>query len=299
VLLDIFRYFKDNPNINKLVGNDYLFAEYKCPLLEENYQFISEQDFITFVVTGKKDWFASGKVYHAQKGSALYVRKGVFTTRQYLDEDHCVLTCFITDDFVRNFMRENAIPGISGKGETIHDQIFEIDINEALKSLFMSMFNYLQMGSEIPKNLVELKFKELLFNVVLNEKNKKLAQFFSSLNRANKWNFEEVMMKNFQFDLELEEFARLCGKSLSTFKRDFKNFFRQTPGKWLIDRRLEYASTLLISSDLNVNEVCYESGFKNSSHFNKAFKDRYQLPPKQFREMRKTTALTLHLPAGQ
>ena len=293
MLLDIFRYFKEDPKINKLVGRDYLFAEYKCPLQDEKYQFISEFDFITFVVTGKKDWFTSGKMYHVKEGSALYIRKGVYTTKQYVDEDHCVLTCFITDDFVRNFMRENAeLSVVDGKGEpATHDQIFEIDINDTLKSLFLSMFNYLSMRSKIPTNLVELKFKELLFNVILNEKNGKLAQFLASLNQTNKWNFEEVMMKNFHIDLELEEFARLCGRSLSTFKRDFKNFFRQTPGKWLIDRRLEYASTLLISSDLNVSEICYESGFKNSSHFNKAFKDRYQLPPKQFRERRKNAVM--------
>jgi AraC family transcriptional regulator, exoenzyme S synthesis regulatory protein ExsA len=293
VLLDIFRYFKDDPKINKLVGSDYLFAEYKCPLQEDKYQFIAEFDFITFIVTGKKDWYASGKMYHVQEGSALYIRKGVYTTRQYLDEDHCVLTCFMTDDFIRNFMRENTLLGAPGQeNTTTHDQIFEIDIDDMLRALFSSMFNYLNMGSDIPRKLVELKFNELLFNIVLNEKNKKIAKFFTSLNRTNKWNFEEVMMKNFHFDLELEEFARLCGRSLSTFKRDFKNFFQQTPGKWLIDRRLEYASSLLMSSDLNVNEICHESGFRNSSHFNKVFKDRYRLPPKQFREIRKGAVVT-------
>lgn len=285
--LDIYRYFKDDPKINKLVGNDYLFAEYKCPIETDKYQFMTELSFITFVVTGKKDWYTTGKVYHAKEGGALFVRKGVYTTKQYFDEDHCVLTCFITDDFIRNFMRENPTLTIPGNGATTHDQIFAIDMNDTLSTLFISIFNYLKMGTEIPRSLVELKFKELLFNILLNQKNAGLAQFLTSLNYTNKRNFDEVMMKNFQFDLELEEFARLCGRSLSTFKRDFKNFYRQTPGKWLSDRRLEYAKTLLISSDMNVNEICYESGFKNSSHFNKAFKERYQLPPKQFRELRK------------
>ena len=286
MLLDIFRHLKADPKINKLIGNDYLFAEYRCPIQSDEFQFITEHDFITFVVTGRKDWFSGGKFYQVREGDAIYVRKGVYNIKQYFDIEHCVLTCFITDDFIRTFMHENTSLGASSKAGTTHDQIFQIDVNDTLKALFLSMFNYLNLGAEIPRNLVELKFKELLFNIVLNEKNEKLAQFFSSLNKTNKWNFEEVMMKHFHLDLELEEFARLCGRSLSTFKRDFKNFFQQTPAKWLSDRRLEYASTLLISSDKNVNEICYESGFKNSSHFNKVFKERYQLPPKQFRAMR-------------
>jgi len=291
MLLDIFRHLKADPKINKLIGTDYLFAEYRCPIEQDEFQFITEYDFITFVVTGRKDWFSQGKIYEAKAGDAIYVRKGVYNIKQYFDIEHCVLTCFITDDFIRNFMRENTSLGASTREDVQHDQIFPIDVDDTLKALFLSMFNYLHRGGDVPRNLVELKFKELLFNIVLNENNKKLAQFFSSVNRTSKWNFEEVMMKNFHFDLELDEFARLCGRSLSTFKRDFKNFFRQTPGQWLSDRRLEYASTLLVNSDMNVNEICYESGFKNSSHFNKIFKERYQLPPKQFREMRKSTVM--------
>jgi AraC-like DNA-binding protein len=91
------------------------------------------------------------------------------------------------------------------------------------------------------------------------------------------------MSKNFQFDLELNEFARLCGRSLSTFKREFKQVYQQTPGKWLNDKRLEYATELLLSSQLNINEIGYESGFKNSSHFTKSFKEKYHVTPTQFR----------------
>jgi AraC-like DNA-binding protein len=201
--------------------------------------------------------------------------------------DHCLLTFFISDDFIRNFIRENNPGGISKSEENEHDQLIRIDVNDTMKTMLHSIFDYLKMGTSIPRNLVELKFKELLFNIMLNPRNKSLTQLFASLNHTGRSNFDSVMHKNFHHDLELEEFARLCGKSLSTFKRDFKNFYNMTPGKWLSDKRLEYAKGLLISSDLNVNEICHESGFRNSSHFNKAFKERYQLPPKQFRLFRK------------
>ena len=90
-------------------------------------------------------------------------------------------------------------------------------------------------------------------------------------------------MKNFHSDLTLEEYANLSGRSLSTFKRDFKKHFDETPRKWINNRRLEYAKTLLENSPLNINEICYESGFKNTSHFNTAFKEKYKLPPLQYK----------------
>ncbi|MEJ1242147.1 AraC family transcriptional regulator [Chryseolinea sp. T2] len=91
------------------------------------------------------------------------------------------------------------------------------------------------------------------------------------------------MLKNFQYDLQLEEFARLCGRSLSAFKRDFKSAYQESPARWINDKRLDYARSLLVSTDMNVNDVCYESGFKNPSHFNRVFKDKFSLSPGQSR----------------
>lgn len=92
-----------------------------------------------------------------------------------------------------------------------------------------------------------------------------------------------VMSENFLYNLKVEEFAKLCGRSLSAFKRDFKTTFDTTPSKWIKTKRLEYSKKLLIESDLNINEICFESGFVNSSHFNKSFKECFNLPPHQFR----------------
>jgi len=284
MIFDFYRQFKEDNKYKKIIGDDYMIMEYKCPIETEKFQLLAEWNFITYVISGRKDWLLPDKVVEIKAGDALFLRKGVYTTRQYFEEDHCVLVFFVSDNFIRKFIRENKSIIEPRNGEIIPDQIFEIDVNEVLRSLFYSVYNYLKMETnDIPKDLVEIKFKELFFNLVLNPANRKLTSFLSSLSRTSETNLEHVMLNNFQHDLQMEDFARLCGRSLSAFKRDFKNFYQQSPGKWLMDKRLEYARALLISSDLNVSEVCFESGFKNAAHFNKAFKDKYQLPPNQFR----------------
>ena len=94
---------------------------------------------------------------------------------------------------------------------------------------------------------------------------------------------EKVMSENFLYNLKIEEFARLCGRSLSAFKRDFKAIYNTTPSKWVKIQRLEYSKKLLLESDLNINQLCYECGFVNSSHFIKSFKEQFKIPPHQFR----------------
>lgn len=281
MILNVYNKFKEDPSYAKLAASDFMILEYKCPIDADKLQVFLETNMMTYVVTGKKDWISGGRTYHIKKGDALFLRKGIYTIGQFLDEDHCVLVFFIEDSFIRNFMRDNKVMTVSPEADL--DPAFPIEVDQSLQSLFYSIFTYMKLGTDIPRNLVEIKFKELLFNLVINPRQRKLLQFFSSLDQPARITLDEVMSKNFQYDLQLDEFARLCGRSLSSFKREFKSVYRQTPGKWLNDKRLEYACELLLSSDLNINEIGYESGFRNSSHFIKSFKDKYQVTPKQFR----------------
>lgn len=282
--LDLKKFFLSQPHFNKLVSDDYMFVEFNCPIEMENFKLWTDIPFLAYVVSGRKDWTALDKTYNAIEGDAIFIRKGVYNTKQYFEEDYCSLLFFITDDFVRRFCKEHegVIPKISN--DFLENQIYEIDVNDPLRSLFLTVFNYLKQGTNIPRELVEMKFKELLFNISINPLNREIIALFNSIQQVEKTNLSNVMMKNFQSDLRLEDYARLCGRSLSTFKRDFQNRFGETPGKWLNSKRLEYAKMLLHNEELNINDVCWESGFKNTSHFNNSFKEKYQLPPNQYRK---------------
>jgi AraC-like DNA-binding protein len=283
--LDVYKYFLKHPRYNKLVGNDFLMVEYKCPIDVENFKLWTDTPFITYVISGEKDWTSLNKTYNIKEGEALFINKGVYNTKQYFEVDYCVMLFFITDHFIRRFVEKHKNIFCTYSEEPSTDQIFPITVGDSLNSLFLSVFNYLNQGSNIPKDLVEMKFNELLFNIILNKDNKDLINFFNSLVSKEKISLRDVMMKNFHCDLSLDEYARLYGKSLSTFKRDFQNHFNETPRKWLNRKRLAYAKTLLENPNLNINDVCYESGFKNTSHFNRSFKEMYQHPPQQYRKL--------------
>ena len=69
------------------------------------------------------------------------------------------------------------------------------------------------------------------------------------------------------------------GRSLATFKRDFKKVSDLTPEKWLIRKRLEVAYDLMKQGGRKIADVYTEVGFKNQSHFSTAFKKLYGIPP--------------------
>lgn len=86
--------------------------------------------------------------------------------------------------------------------------------------------------------------------------------------------------KNYMNDLTLRDIARFTGRSLSTFKRDFRALSDLTPQRWLMRRRLEAAREMLRRDNKReVTDVCFEVGFKNLSHFSKLYKRTYGIPP--------------------
>jgi pimeloyl-ACP methyl ester carboxylesterase/AraC-like DNA-binding protein len=111
------------------------------------------------------------------------------------------------------------------------------------------------------------------------------SEFQSEKQKSSKTgiDLETIMSENFLYNLKIEEFAKLCGRSLSAFKRDFKNTFDTTPSRWIKSKRLEHARVLLSESNLNINQICYDCGYINSSHFIKSFKAKYNIPPHKYR----------------
>jgi AraC-like DNA-binding protein len=92
------------------------------------------------------------------------------------------------------------------------------------------------------------------------------------------------MSANYLFNLQLDDFAKLCNRSLSSFKRDFQMVFKASPGHWLLEKRITNAKKLLITTDKPVSDVCFESGFESSTHFSRVFKEHFGVSPLQFRK---------------
>ena len=92
------------------------------------------------------------------------------------------------------------------------------------------------------------------------------------------------MEANFRYNLALEEFAAMCHRSLTSFKRDFRKQYADSPGRWLLQKRLDYSTTLLCNAEMNISQVGYECGFEDLSHFSRVFKEKFGISPANFRK---------------
>ena len=86
------------------------------------------------------------------------------------------------------------------------------------------------------------------------------------------------------FNMPMEKLGYMTGRSITTFKRDFKKVYNTTPQRWLTQKRLELAHYHFVEKRSKPIDVCYEVGFENLSHFSYAFKKQFGYAPTELLE---------------
>ena len=90
---------------------------------------------------------------------------------------------------------------------------------------------------------------------------------------------------NFQSDLNLKLAADKVNMTIPAFCRYFKKNTDKTFTQFVNEYRINHAAKLLIETDLDIQSICYDSGFNNFSNFSRFFKLHQKLTPKNFRKM--------------
>ncbi|MDF3982541.1 AraC family transcriptional regulator [Luteibacter sp. PPL201] len=77
--------------------------------------------------------------------------------------------------------------------------------------------------------------------------------------------------------------AKACGLSVNHFSRAFRRSTGKPPHRWLLDRRVERAQSLLRSTDMSLADVALACGFAEQSHFTRVFTRTVGRPPGAWR----------------
>ena len=98
---------------------------------------------------------------------------------------------------------------------------------------------------------------------------------------------KEYIQNHINEDLSLDTLAAVAGMSPTSFSRFFKLRTGKTLSNYIIDYKLGLAARALVDTTSNVSEICYSSGFNNLSNFNRLFKQKRGMSPREFRSIYK------------
>ena len=65
------------------------------------------------------------------------------------------------------------------------------------------------------------------------------------------------------------ELAQICGYSVSSFKRAFKEIFDEPIYQWILGKKADRLKERLSGEEVNLKEIIYEFGFSSPAHFTK------------------------------
>lgn len=282
----MFNLYEDSLRIDRRIECDgLLFVEYRCtPNAKDIDSLWSPSGHLVYVTSGNKTWITPEGEFPAEPGEAVYCKKGACIMKNFYDTDFCALIFFFPKDFIRDVVLEYQMNSKYQRLEAPEDfHVLKMNIDHTLKLFFESVSAYLFQKSLPSRHLLKLKFKELILQVLTTDDNPYLKAYFLSTLHEGKESLEAVMRKNLLFNLSISDYARLCNRSLSAFKRDFKKAFELTPVQWITRERLKYAKLRLMTTDESINEIAFHSGFASHAHFIRCFKKQFGYPPHRFR----------------
>jgi AraC family transcriptional regulator, exoenzyme S synthesis regulatory protein ExsA len=283
-MLNLHSAIKENNAFHKIEINNLLFAEYTCMREEAKFGIWSNNNYFAFIQSGKKIWKSIYHVYEVSAGDIIFVKKGANLTHQFFDDEFCAIFMFIPDDFIKGFLKRNKVfLHTTQKNLTGQDAILRVHSNELMEKYCQSVQSYLSMKEKPNEQLLLLKFEELLLNLFTTKIQQDLVDFFISLCQSRQYQMSRVMEENYAYNLKIENYAQLCHMSLSAFKKMFNQYYNSTPAAWLQLRKLDLACHLIMNTTLAINQISFDCGFEDTSHFIRVFKQKYALTPLQYR----------------
>lgn len=229
-------------------------------------------------------WFISGETKIVQaEGSYLFKAGDIFliprnqlaTIINYPKDGlpHKTVVMHLSADRLRDFYAQ--LP-VKPRPQELQ-KIRSFSNHPLLESCLNSLIPYFELGEKIPENIASLKITEAIS--ILRAIDPDIDAILANFDEPGKIDLAGYMEKNFMFNMPMEKFGYLTGRSLTTFKRDFKKSFNTTPQKWLTQKRLELAHYHFVEKNKRPIDVCYEVGFENLSHFSYAFKKQFGYAP--------------------
>lgn len=248
--------------------------------LEKDYtwEHISPQHIVAYIYSGEMTisygadtlTFVAGDAVLVPKNQLIRVVKSPINGHSFK-----VVTLLLPDENLRHFYQGRRV---IENWDTKMTRQRPIKSNPLLTSYFQSLFSYFDTQDELPTSLAPIKIQEAL--TIIDEVDQRASSILGTFNEIGKIDLKKYMEEHFMYNLPLERFAFLTGRSLTTFKSDFKKIFDSTPGKWLTEKRLILAYHKLTNEKLKATEVYLSTGFENLSHFSFAFKKLYGISPR-------------------
>lgn len=229
-------------------------------------------------------WFISGETkivqsegsYTFNEGDTFLIPRNQLATIINYPKDglpHKTVVMYLTKEILKDFYSRHETTGKSQPLKKVH----RFTNHPLLRSCLASLIHYFDLGENLPADIANIKIEEAIS--ILRSIDRSVDGLLANFDEPGKISLADFMERNYMFNMTLDRFGYHTGRSVATFRRDFKKVYGTTPQKWLTEKRLKLAYYQIAEKHRKPNDVYVEAGFENLSHFSYAFKKYFGYPP--------------------
>ncbi len=236
-----------------------------------------------YVLQGTLNLRLANKIMQFEAGKMVFVKKhflGYYSKSWTEQEKYSEAQAIIFQDkFIKDILEEMRVPNQENK--PADQPFFEISPNATLVNLFKDLRGLFEENNSITENHAREKTKQAILGLI--EEDPRYINTFTWIIDESRTSLTKFIDHHFLLGKPVEELAKLSGRSLSTFYREFHQEYGEAPAKWLMKRRMNHAFEQVKNTSLSLTKIAYSCGFQDLSHFGKSFKKHFGKSPSSFR----------------
>jgi len=193
-----------------------------------------------------------------------------------------VIVTFHPDILRKIYERE--LPLIFEKSDKITNQSSgKVNNDFLIQKYIEGLLFYFENPSLVNEEILVLKLKEIVLLLSQTQDAETIRVILSQLFSPATYTFKQIIEANLFSQVSVEELAQKSNLSVSSFKREFKKLYNDSPANYIKNKRLERAAELLLASDERITDIAFDCGFSDLANFTKNFRDKYNVTPTGYR----------------
>lgn len=248
----------------------------------------------TIVQSGEMQYNVNGEICTLREGDGVFVNSRQFHYGFSENRRECEFVCFlfhpvllcasqyIEHNYVTPILQNAALPYLVLDKTAVGQNT----IVRLLSEIYDSTRTSTDAFCENALNTVA-RFYDIWFEICKLGKNAPKAKREKNSKLSILKNMISFIQNNYGKDIRIADIAKAGAVGKTECCAIFKQYTNSTPCKYLTDYRLRKSAELLVSTDMTATEICFETGFSDSSYFTKIFGETFSCTPKQYRKANK------------
>lgn len=230
------------------------------------------------------------ETFDNQKGDIVLIKPNSVHSIHRYKQHNCVMTTFsfhsgIVGCFPINFINLKHLQPFQTNFYTFTPRITSsMEGYDDIKECLFAIFKISKHQEEHFEWLLKSKLNELIYILFkhhyISPKNSHISYYKDSQIR----NVIDYINTNYHKELPIDVLANFMGYSKTHFMTIFKQHVGISCTEFIIQVRLKKACELLANSSHTILNIAFTVGFRNLSHFNRQFKQYYNMTPRQYRK---------------